>query len=222
VKAPLLRCRGARIEVDGAVLLDQLAVDADGTRVVLVGDWEPLFRLWSRRATLVRGSIEVLGASAHVALRDNRLGIAVADSPQIGASKAIESLTASARLLGLGRREAARRAEATLDRLGLAALAKRRAATLDRAEGRALAIARAVLGDPPAIAIERPFEGLADERAPTVESVLALASNGRQLLLHLAAPASGGPESRALEAADRIVALRAGALVDPSAPFPSP
>jgi ABC-type Na+ transport system ATPase subunit NatA len=214
VSAPLLRCRGARIEVDGAVLLDGLAVDADGNVVVLVGDWEPLFRLWSRRATLSRGSVEVLGASAEMALRDNRLGIAVANSPQIQSSKAIESLTASARLLGLGRRDAAARAKGTLDRLGLGALANRRSTTLDRADRRALSIARAVLGDPPVIAVETPFERLNDDRAPMVESVLALASNGRQLLLHLAAPASSGPESRALEAADRVVALRAGALVE--------
>lgn len=222
MSAPLLRCRGACIEVDGEVLLDELAVDADGARVVLVGDWEPLFRLWSRHATLRRGSVEVLGASAETALRDNRLGIAVADSPQFQSWKTIESLTESARLLGLGRRAAARRAEATLDRLGLVTLAKRRTATLDRAERCALSIARAVLGDPPAIAIERPFERLDDGRAPMVESVLALASNGRQLLLHLEAPASSGPESRALETADRVVGLRAGALADPSAPFPSP
>jgi ABC-type multidrug transport system ATPase subunit len=217
VTSPLLRCHGARIEVEGVVLLDELEVDADGARVVLAGDWEPLFRLWSHTATLARGSVEVLGTPADTLLRDNRLGIASADAPLVPSSKAIESLTASARLLGVGKREALRRAGATLRRLGLTSLAKERPVRLDKADRRALSIARAVLGDPPAIAIERPFEGLDDDRALRVESALARAAEGRRLLLYLAAPARGGPEARALEAADRVVTLRDGSVV-PLAP----
>jgi ABC-type Na+ transport system ATPase subunit NatA len=224
VNAPLLRCRGARIEVDGAVLLSALEVDADGARVVLAGTWEPLFRLLSRTAAVTRGSVEVLGAPAHTALRDNHLGMGARDLPFASSSKALESLVASARLLGLGKRDATRRAEAVLDELGLGALAKSRFSALDRAARRALSIARAVLGDPPAIAIERPFEGLEDERALIVESVLGKAAAGRRLLLYLAAPTRGGPEARAIEAADRVVVLRAGAVAtEPGAlPLDSP
>ena len=218
--APLFRCRGARIEVKGQVLLDELDIDVDGARVVLIGNFEPLFRLWSREATLTRGSVEVLGASAHAALRDNRLGIARVDAPYVRSSKAIESLRDSARLTGLGKREATRRAEVTLEDLGLGTLGRQRLGALDDADRRALAIARAVLGAPPAIAIERPFEALPDERALAVETALAKAAAGRQLLLNLAAPARSGPEARALEAASGVATLRSGVIVRSSDALP--
>jgi len=215
VTAPLLRCRGARIEVDGAVLLDALDLEVEGPRVVLVGSWEPLFRLWSREATLARGTVEVLGAGADTALRENHLGIARWDPSQMPTFKAVDSLTASARLLGLGKRAATHRAEAMLDQLGLRGVTKERLDRLDRAAQRSIAIARAVLGNPKALAIERPFAGLRDDQAVTVESVLERAASGRQLLLNLAAPASAGPEARAVAAAPdgAVVVLRAGAIV---------
>lgn len=214
MNAPLLRCRGARIAtVDGATLLTALDFEADGARVVLVGNWEPLFCLFFRTATLAEGSVEVLGVPAHQALADGVLGMGIPDATFAPSSKTLDSLALSARLGGLGKRAATRRAEAVLDELGLTPLRKSRFDALDRAARRALSVARAVLGDPPAIAIQRPFETLEDDRALVVEQVLGRAAARRLLLLHLAAPAEGGPEARAVETADRVLALRGGVLL---------
>ena len=214
MNAPLLRCRGARIAtVDGQALLSELDVDADGARVVLVGNWEPLFRLFSRTATLASGSVKILGVPAHQALAKGVLGTGIPDATFAPSSKTLDSLVLSARLGGLSKRAATGRAEAVLDELGLTPLRKLRFDALDRAARRALAVARAVLGDPPAIAIQRPFETLEDDRALVVEQVLGRAAARRLLLLHLPTPAEGGPEARAVETADRVLALRGGVLL---------
>jgi ABC-type Na+ transport system ATPase subunit NatA len=221
VNAPLLSCRRARITTDdGTTLVSELDADADGTRVVLVGNWEPLFRLFLRTATLASGSVEVLGVPAHRALAEGVLGTGIPDATFAPSSKAFDSLVASARLAGLGKRAATRRAEAVLDELGLASLGKMRFDALDRAARRMLSIARAVLEDPAAIAIERPFETLEDDRALLLEGVLGRALSRRKLLLHLPTPAASGPEARALETADRVIALPSNVVFKGEAAVP--
>jgi hypothetical protein len=73
VTAALLSCSDARIDADGAVLLDALSFEADGARVGLLGGFSPLFRLFSRTAVLLRGSVQVLGSDAESAVAWNQL-----------------------------------------------------------------------------------------------------------------------------------------------------
>jgi ABC-2 type transport system ATP-binding protein len=108
---------------------------------------------------------------------------------------------------------AARTAAAALEAVGAGAIAKRKIATLGNAERRILLIAHAVIGQPPAIFIERPLSGLSDEDVGAVQTALELATHGRRLIVSVESPAGIGPELNLLSAMDRVVVAEGSAIV---------
>jgi len=213
VTAPLLRCSDARIDAQGSVLLDALTFEADGARVGLLGAFGPLFRLLARNAELSRGTVDVLGCPASEAAGKNQIGLAPLDPVLPEPWTVIEYLTASAGLLGLSRRAAARTARDALELVGTAGLAKRKITTLATAERRAVLIAHAVVGRPPAIFVERPLSGLSDQDAGVVQKVLELATHGRRLIVSVETPAGVGPELNLLTVMDRVAVMEGSAVV---------
>jgi hypothetical protein len=74
-------------------------------------------------------------------------------------------------------------------------------------------LAHAVVGQPPAIFVERPLSGLSDEDAGTVQQALELATHGRRLIASVETPAGVGPELNLLSAMDRVVVTEGSAVV---------
>jgi ABC-2 type transport system ATP-binding protein len=210
VTHPLFACRGARIDAEGSVLIDGLSVELDGTRVGLVGHWSPLFRLFSRSARLARGSVEILGEDAAVAVASNLVGLALTERALPGSLTVNGYLRTSARLLGVGRFRAVRTVRSTLAALGIEALAKRKLGTLDGGDRTKVAIAEAVLGGPPVIAVERPLSGLSESAALEVRGVLERAAAGRRLIVSIEAVPGAGPEESLFSGLDRVALLAGG------------
>lgn len=215
---PLLRCSDARIDAQGAVLLDALTFEVDGARVGLVGAFGPLFRLFARNAELSRGAVETLGCPAWSAAATNRIGLATFDPTLPEPWTVLEYLAASAELLGLSRRTARRSGLEALELVGAGALAKRKIASLGPGERRIALIAQAVVTKPPAIFVERPLAGLPEEAATEVRRALEAATHGRRLVASAEAPAGIGPELNLLSAMDRVVVLEGSTVVAVGAP----
>ena len=209
----LISARDARIDADGAVLLDSLSFEADGARVGLLGAFGPLFRLFSSRAELSRGSVDVLGRAARLAVATNVLGLAPLDPVLPERWTVADYLVASAGLIGLSRRASKGAAADALETVEVRTLAKRKIATLSAVERRIALIAHALLGAPQAILIERPLAQLSDDDAGVVRIAVERAAVGRRLLVMVDAPAGLGPELNLLSAMDRVAVLEAGAIV---------
>jgi ABC-2 type transport system ATP-binding protein len=213
VTAPLLRCSDARIDSHGSVLLDALTFEADGARIGLLGAFGPLFRLFSKSAELSRGSVDVLGCPAASAASRNQIGLAALD-PVLPEPWAVgEYLAASAGLLGLSKRTAVRSGLEALDLVGAGNLAKRKIATLSGVERRVVVVAHAVVGQPPAIFVDRPLAGLSEDAAGDLQNALELASHGRRFIVSVETPAGVGPELNLLSAMDRVVVMEGSAVV---------
>jgi len=213
VTAALLSCSDARIDADGAVLLDALSFEADGARVGLLGGFSPLFRLFSRTAVLLRGSVQVLGSDAERAVAWNQLGLAPAEPTLPEPWTVSEFLTASAGLMGLLRRSAARAAGVALESLEITGLAKRKIGTLGAVERRVVLFAHAILGRPSVIFADRPLAHLPDEAAGEVRAALERAAHGRRLIASVEAPAGAGHELNLLSSMDRVAVMEASTLV---------
>lgn len=211
--AALLSCSDARIDAGGAVLLDALSFEAEGARVGLVGDFSPLFRLFSRNAVLARGSVHVLGCPAESAVATTRLGLAPGEPLLPEPWKVLDYLAASAGLMGLHRRAALRTARDALELLESGPLAKQKIGTLGTVERRIMLIAHAVLGHPPAVFLDRPLARLSDEGSAEVRAALERAAHGRRLIVSVESPAGVGAELNLLTTMDRIVVMRASTVV---------
>jgi ABC-type multidrug transport system ATPase subunit len=211
---PLFSCQAARVEAEnGSILIDSLTFETDHATIALVGAWEPFVALLTGSATLVSGRAQVFGLPPDRAVFDNRLALSLREPPLPDKPTALEHLTASARLLGLGKRDARREALRSLERLGLGLFAKRRLQTLGDVERRALGLAHVLLGEPQAILVERPFEALDDHAADRLAVLLDEAGKGRKMAVVSSAPAGTGPERRYVERAEHVVALAGSAVV---------
>ncbi|WP_081438963.1 ABC transporter ATP-binding protein [Pseudofrankia asymbiotica] len=128
----------------------------------------------------------------------------------------LESMTAAdnvvlaARLAGLGRRAAVRRAQDLLDVLGLLERAEALPATLSGGQRQRLAIARALAGSPTLLLADEPTGALDSAGAAEVLDLFTrLHARGQTIVMvtHDAAVAAG---------AQRIVAMRDGQIESPS------
>jgi ABC-type cobalamin/Fe3+-siderophores transport system ATPase subunit len=157
--------------------------------------------------------VEVLGCPAESAAATNQVGLAAFEPTLPEPWTVIDYLTTSAGLMGFSRRVAARSGATALEAVGAGALAKRKIATLANAERRIMLIAHAVIGQPPAIFVERPLAGLSEEDAVAVQQALELATHGRRLIASVESPAGVGPELNLLSAMDRVVVAEGSAIV---------
>lgn len=209
----LLGASDARIDVGGATLVEGLSFQAEGRAVAIVGDASPLFQLFSSRAELRRGSVDVLGHPGASAVRDSVLGIVPSELVLPPRWTVTEYLTESARLLGIGRRDAAARATSAIERLELGPLARRALSVLGPFERRAVGLAQATLGAPRAIAIESPFDGLPDTLEAPLARLIERAAEGRSLVVSFLAPATVGAAAELAARADHAVVLHGSRVV---------
>jgi ABC-type Na+ transport system ATPase subunit NatA len=211
---PLFSCHAARIESEsGGILIDSLTFETDHSTVALVGAWEPFIALLTGGATAVSGKAEVFGLRPDRAVFDNRLALSLREPPLPDKPTSLEHLTASARLLGLGKRDARREAERAIERLGLGVLTKRRLQTLNDVERRAIGLAHVLIGGPQAILVERPFEALSDDHADGLAALLDEAGKGRKVAVVSSAPGTSGPERSYVERAEHVVVLAGSAVI---------
>lgn len=184
---PLLELEDARIDVDGAPLVDGVTAAAQDGPVALLGDWHALGALLLGRAMVRRGRVALRGADVSTRLRDGSLGVASPSPPALELD-VVGLLTASATLGGAAPRSARDAARRTLDHLELGALAERKVRSLGTAEARVISVAAAVVGAPAIVAFDAPLAGLDDAWARWVLAVLDRATAGREWLVLLRDP----------------------------------
>lgn len=187
--------------------------EAEGPRLVLVGAWGPLFELLAGERRLSGGSLRVAGVEAEGAARSGRVGLVLRDAPLPPSWTLGEVLRHSAALLGDGRRLAAERALLATRELGLGELWSKQLSRLSEAERRAASIAAACLGEPAALAVEQPFDGLQPSAQAYVASVLARATGRRALLVSVSDLPGSVEQEKLLQSSDELLFLARQGLV---------
>lgn len=215
---PLLSLERARIDADGAVLLDGLTLRSQGDQLGLVGDWQPLFAVFGGGARVASGSVRVRGLHPLSAVRQAQVGFAPADPPLPEAWTARDYLAQSAELAGLSPRVARAEARWALAELGLAHLELRRLGTLTVAEKRAVVVAHALLARPGVLVLEAPLARLDHRSAEQLDEALMRAANGRSLIASVPLVAPVGAERALLDRLGEVAVLEAGMLVAHGAP----
>ncbi len=214
----LLICESARIDADGAPLLEGLSCTAVGPRVALVGDFSALFLLLAARAQVASGSVRILGRDAERAVPNGVVGLALADPPLPIRWKTVDYLTESAALLGHPAKQSRALANQVLTRLSLAPLADRRLEALSLVERRSVQVAHALLGEPEVLAVQDPLAGLGDQAQQHLVKILDLAADGRSLIASTPNLAPAGRERALVDRADAVLVLEAGTLVGSGGP----
>lgn len=210
MSAPLLRSEGARLAGDTLALG---TLEAQGPRLVLVGDWGPLFELFTGRRQLADGVLELAGTPAEGAAARGQVGVLLRE-PMLPPSWTLrELLIESAALLGAGPLAASRQTRRVLELLGLGPHARKRLSRLGPFEQRAAGVACAVIGDPPVVALEQPFAGLEPSAQSALAALLERALAGRLVLSSIAA-LPGSPSEDALASnSDELLIVSARHLV---------
>ena len=214
----LVAADNARIDSDGATLVEGLTFSTQGERVLLVGEWGPMIDLFAARAKVHSGSVRVVGLDVPTAVARGKVGLALSDPPLPPRWKAAEYLAASGRLAGAKRRDAALDAMGTLDRLGLSSLGSRKLATLSAIERRALMIAHASLGAPEVLVLDHPLTGLDDAAVSYLHALLDHCLEGRRWIAWTASLSTSSGTRRLVDRADEIVALESSTVVAQGAP----
>jgi ABC-type multidrug transport system ATPase subunit len=210
VSVELLRLSQARIDIGGAPLFDGVECTTSADRVLLIGAWQPLFRLFARQATLASGSALVHGQPAETVVRDGSVGLVLADSRLPLAWRGVDYLRESALLAGLGRHDARRTAITTLERLGVPGLGTRRISELTAVERRVLLLGHALLSNPTVLALDEPLSGLDEWSQSYALELIERAAVGRRLLCSSAELRSAGPGRTLVDRAAELVVLEAG------------
>jgi ABC-type Na+ transport system ATPase subunit NatA len=177
--------QAARIDLLGQPLVGQLTAQSDASRIALLGDWSPLFRLMSGEATLSAGTLLIDGAELPLAVERGTIGLMRVDPLLPSAWSSEQFLSSSAELSGMTRKAAERAAFQALERLGLTPLSGKRLAHLQLAERRSLLLAHTLLTEPRVLCLEAPLLGLDTHAEELVLAVLERAAAGRKLLVAL-------------------------------------
>lgn len=215
----LLEAKGARVVIDGAVVIESLTLSTRGDRVILIGDAGGLMAVLTgaprgtagQHARVAGGEVTLQGhdvsAGAHRAIA----GLAPLDPPLWGRWSVQDYLVWHARLMGYRARAARARALAVLELLGLEEGRKRRLSTLTLVARRALALATALLNEPKVVVIENPFEELDPQARLYLEGLVMRATAGRAAIVSLA-ELGNAPEALLQQASDAVV-MRDGRLI---------
>jgi ABC-type multidrug transport system ATPase subunit len=204
VSAPLLACDRPRFAGSD---LDLGQFRALGPRLVLVGDWGPLFRLIAGQQRLTGGSVRLGGLDAESAAATGRVGLLLREAPLPPTWTLREVLQRSAALLGHSSRLSSELAEDSAGELGLTPLLRKNLARLTPAQQRAAGIASAHLGHPSLLALEDPFGSLQPSEQAEVARVLDRAVAGRASIISVPA-LPGSPESdRFAQGSDELLFL---------------
>jgi ABC-type Na+ transport system ATPase subunit NatA len=213
--APLLLLQDARITA-GGVTSEPLTARGGTQRLVLVGDFRPLFRLLSGDATLAAGRVELAGLPVTDA-SFGRVGVAPRDPPLVPDWTLERYLRESARLLGLSARDAGLEVESVLATLSLGGFAKHRIDVLAVPLRRAMVFGHALLGSPDVLCLESPFGELDQSGRGEVAAYLERATRGRRLVISVRSLPADGPERDLVERADFIIVESSGRIVSEGA-----
>ncbi|MEZ4222627.1 MAG: hypothetical protein R3B13_16925 [Polyangiaceae bacterium] len=202
-------------DLEGQVLCEGWSVSTGRSAVALVGDFSPLSQLLLGRAEQVAGSAQIAGMPARQGVRDGSVGVASSELPLPPSWTVERYLQEAASMLGWSGRGAKDLANNILQRLTLAHLCTRRFETLAAVDVRFVQLAAALLSSPQTLFLHEPFSDLDSASADAFDARLALAAEGRNLLLTAKAIAATGRERAALSRCDSVVlrttaGLRAG------------
>ncbi|HHH27449.1 MAG TPA: ATP-binding cassette domain-containing protein [Polyangiaceae bacterium] len=225
--ARLLEADAARLASDAGLRASALGFVTEGDLVVLAGDCALLVGALTgvpfaelsdddsaaSVARLVGGTLRVMGKDVGREEHREVLGMMPAAVAMPDDMTPLELLRWEARLATGKRRGSGALAEAALQRVGLMPLAKRRISSLGVAERKGVALAAAIVGEPPALLLDHPLQGL-DERGQLwmMRALEELASRHR-LLIATPRLATDGSLGAIMGAASDIVVLRHGAVV---------
>jgi len=209
---PLLTLDGARIESTGTVS-EPLTCRGGAERLVLVGNFRPLFRLLAGDARLGSGAAELAGGPLTSAVRSGSAGLALLDPPLVAGWTLERYLLESARLAGFAEADAKRTIEASLTYFELAGLRRVRLETLFPPMRRAALLAHATLGAPVVLCAEAPLSDLDAEGQAYVARALERAAYGRRLLVSVPTLLPEGAERALVNGADWVVEEHAGRIV---------
>jgi ABC-type Na+ transport system ATPase subunit NatA len=212
-EAATIEAKAARIDVFGQPLLARLELTSHAERVALLGDWSPLFRLFSGEAELAGGTLHVAGVPVPLGVEQGTVGLMRLDPLLPGTWSAEQLLSSSSELAGTARKAAGKLAFQTLERLGLAGLATRRLAHLPLAERRALLVAHAILTDPRVLCLEQPLLGLDTHAEQAVLAVIERACAGRRLLVAVSDPELSSGSRQLVHTCTERLRLSAGVVL---------
>ncbi|HZO17224.1 MAG TPA: hypothetical protein VFB62_28300 [Polyangiaceae bacterium] len=215
----LLEAKGARVVIDGAVVIESLTFATRGDRVIVIGDAEGLMAVLTgaprgtngQRARLAGGELALQGHDVSTGAHRAIAGLAPRDLPLWNRWSVQDYLVWNARLMGYRPRAARARALAVLELLGLQDGRKRRLSTLTLVAKRALALAAALLNEPKVVVIESPFEEVDAQGRAYLEGLVMRATTGRAAIVSLAELANA-PEALLQQASDAVV-MRDGRLL---------
>jgi ABC-type multidrug transport system ATPase subunit len=212
---PLLVLDRARILAGGAVG-EPLTAKGGSSRVTLVGNVRPLFRLLARDATLESGEARLLGVPLRDAVVAGVAGLALSDPPLPAEWTPERYLLESARLSGLREPDARRETEAAISRFELAPYARRRFADTALALKRIVLLAHATIGSPRVLCVEAPLANLDPSSLSYVGAALERASSERRLFASVTSATDG--ERSLVERADFVVVSQGGRFVSEGTP----
>lgn len=235
---PVLKLSDARIVVDDVVCIEQLSLESQGDRVLLVGEVDELFSLLSGvslsarahgragpsghdsaaqalpgKARLSRGEAEVCGVPVGSAAYFQKVGAAPLDPPLPRSYTAEQYVTWGARLSGASLRASAELAESALRKVGLFPARRRLLETLSLPERRVLLLAHAVVASPQVVVAEAPLTGLEGASAAFVLSAIAAVSEGRKAILSASRLSPASPEGFLAGGASYLAVIAGGAAV---------
>lgn len=207
---PLLELTTARIALPSGARIPELSMSARGRRLALIGDWSPLFRLFTGEAALAGGQAEVLGVHVSACVQSGVMGLMLQDPKLPRSWTAVRYLIESGRLLGLSKANAIEAAHGLLARFELVHLTKRAIGTLPLVERRALLVAHASLAEPRVICAQGPLDRLEEDAASYLSARLDLAIQHRSAILHFPSPAPLGRERALIDQADQTFTFNLG------------
>jgi hypothetical protein len=181
-------------------------------RLVCVGQARALVQAAVDSTRIQSGSLLFLGQSAEELLSSGRAGYCPRVLPAPLEFSVENALIGSARLIGLGPREVKR----ALNRSEAEGLSKRHLKDLGPLEHRLVGMAHGLSSDPELVMLDDPFEGLDDDAAELLLTVIERECSGRSWILgtDLRSPWS----RRMSQAGELALSVEGGTLFGPVAP----
>lgn len=193
-------------------------ISTDAQRVVLIGAWDPLFRLLAGEGRLDEGSVAIGGEEVGPALRSGKVGVALIPRAWPRRWTVGEYLEVNAELAGLPRAAAMRAPARTLSALGLHPLfSSRRLGSLSAPEGRAVQLGAGVVTDPGVLVVESPLRDLSLAEAGWVLEVFRRAVERRRFVVGMDSDPDNAPARALVHGAESVVRARSG-VVEEQAP----
>lgn len=188
------------------------AVSVRAQRLLCVGAAQALLAAAIDVAMIRRGSLKLKGRNPQELLLSGRAGYCPRALPVPGDFRVFDALLGSARLIGLGGADV----HHALARTEAEGLARRLVKELGPLEQRLVGLAHGFTGSPELILFEDPFDGLEDDAAELVLSVLERELDGRSWIggTSLASPWS----RRLAQTAELALSADGGTLLGPIAP----